>query len=215
MTTLRSALARQGPFRPGSLVAPWLGAGAVTLALAGVVGARWFATTRGIDALATGAAFGLALTVIWLAASGSRATGRPDVGRIAIAFVAGTGFGLVLVALAAAGASIGGSPIVPGLARPAAPFLPWAAITIVVAAAEEGILRGVLFDRLRTAGGVTTAVLLTTVLFALLHVPLYGWHVVPLDLAVGLGFAGLRLSSRTVVAPVAAHAVADLATWWL
>ena len=59
------------------------------------------------------------------------------------------------------------------------------------------------------------AVVATTVAFALLHVPLYGWHVVPLDLAVGLGFAGLRLSTRTVLAPIVAHAVADLATWWL
>ena len=72
-----------------------------------------------------------------------------------------------------------------------------------------------LFDRLRLAGGTTLAIAVTTVAFALLHVPLYGWHVVPLDVAVGLGFAGLRLSTRTVLAPALAHAVADLATWWL
>ena len=51
--------------------------------------------------------------------------------------------------------------------------------------------------------------------FALLHVPLYGWHVVPLDLGVGLAFAGLRLTTRGIAAPAAAHAIADLATWWL
>jgi membrane protease YdiL (CAAX protease family) len=113
------------------------------------------------------------------------------------------------------GAAIAGAPIVPGVARPAAPFLPWAAITILVATAEEGILRGVLFDRLRAVGGLFPAVVVTTVAFALLHVPLYGWDVVPLDLAVGLGLVGLRLSTRTVLAPIVAHAVADLATWWL
>ena len=59
------------------------------------------------------------------------------------------------------------------------------------------------------------AVAFTTIAFALLHVPLYGWHVVPLDLGVGLGFAGLRLLTKGIAAPAAAHAVADLATWWL
>ena len=56
---------------------------------------------------------------------------------------------------------------------------------------------------------------LPTVAFALLHVPLYGWHVVPLDLAVGLVFAGLRLATGSAAAPAVAHSVADLATWWL
>ena len=88
-------------------------------------------------------------------------------------------------------------------------------VSQAVAAAEEGILRGVLFDRLRAHGGLVPAIAVTTVTFALLHVPVYGWHVVPLDLAVGLGLAGLRLGTRTVAAPAVAHAVADLATWWL
>ena len=56
---------------------------------------------------------------------------------------------------------------------------------------------------------------MTSVVFALLHVPLYGWHVVPLDLGVGLWLAGLRLISGGVAAPAVAHVVADLATWWL
>jgi len=36
----------------------------------------------------------------------------------------------------------------------------------------------------------------TSVLFALIHVPIYGWHVVPLDVGVGLWFGGLRLWFR-------------------
>jgi len=103
----------------------------------------------------------------------------------------------------------------PGVGRPAAPFVPWALITLLVAAAEEGVLRGVLFDRLERVGGLVPAIALTTLAFALMHVPLYGWHVVPLDLAVGLVLAGLRISTRGLAAPIAAHAVADLATWWL
>ena len=34
-----------------------------------------------------------------------------------------------------------------------------------------------------------------------MHVPLYGWHVVPLDLAVGLVLAGLRIWTRGLAAP--------------
>src|SRR5204862_4894962 len=85
-------------------------------------------------------------------------------------------FGLVLVALTAAGAALGGAGIVPGLGRPAAPFLPWAAITILVAGAEELFLRGRLFDATRRAGGLVAALVVTTLAFALMHVPLYGWQ---------------------------------------
>jgi hypothetical protein len=44
-----------------------------------------------------------------------------------------------------------------------------------------------------------------------LHVPFYGLQVLPLDLAVGVLLGGLRQLSGGV----AAHAVADLAGWWL
>ena len=140
---------------------------------------------------------------------------RPRTSRLGLAVAAGAAFGLLLVGATIGGASLSGVTLPPGLSRPAAPFLPWALVVIAVAAAEEGILRGVLFDRLRAHGGLVPAIAVTTVTFALLHVPVYGWHVVPLDLAVGLRLAGLRLGTRTVAAPAVAHAVADLATWWL
>jgi membrane protease YdiL (CAAX protease family) len=88
-------------------------------------------------------------------------------------------------------------------------------VTILVAAGEEAILRGAMFAAVVRAAGGLAAVLVTTLAFALLHVPLYGWHVVPLDLAVGLVLGGLRVATGGVAAPAAAHAVADLATWWL
>ncbi len=94
-------------------------------------------------------------------------------------------------------------------------FIPWAAVTVLVASAEEIVLRGALFDALDVSHGTVAAVLVTSVVFALMHVPLYGWHVVPLDLGVGLWLAGLRIASGGIVAPAVAHAIADLATWWL
>jgi membrane protease YdiL (CAAX protease family) len=189
-----------------------------TLAL--VVGVRAWATRTGVDALVVGALFGVALAALAIAASrASASTGRypsrPVAAPLAARMVVGAVFGLGLVVVVVAGAAISGNLLVPGLGRPAAPLLPWAGITILVAAAEEAILRGRLFDALRRTGGVGIAVGVTTVAFALMHVPLYGWHVVPLDLAVGLGLAGLRLATGGIVAPAAAHAVADLATWWL
>ena len=72
-----------------------------------------------------------------------------------------------------------------------------------------------LFDELDARLGAIAAVFATSVLFALMHVPLYGWHVVPLDLGVGLWLAGLRLATGGIAAPAMAHTIADLATWWL
>jgi membrane protease YdiL (CAAX protease family) len=179
--------------------------GAIGLALAAVTMGRWRATVDGGDALVIGLAFGIVLCAIAVAA-GERPT-IPSLGTIAI----GVAGGAVLVALAVV-VSAGGPPHLFGLA---APFGPWAAITIVVAVGEEAILRGALFDAIDEAGGLLAAIVITSLAFALIHVPLYGWHVVPLDLGVGVWFAGLRLVSGRVAAPAIAHAIADLATWWL
>jgi membrane protease YdiL (CAAX protease family) len=199
-------------------VARWRSSAALLGGLAAIVLARWAAARAGLDPLAVGAGFGVALlavaTVPWpvrmerarLAVAARRVV--PDLGL-------GIAAGLGLVALAMIGVALAGASLVPGLGRPAVPFAPWALITIVVATAEEVLLRGRLFAAVRAAGGVGTAVAVTTVAFALMHVPLYGWHVVPLDVGVGLVLAGIRLGTGRIAAPAAAHAVADLATWWL
>lgn len=94
-------------------------------------------------------------------------------------------------------------------------YLPWAFGVAVVAIAEEALLRGTLYTALEQRYGFRAALLVTTVAFALLHVPLYGWTVFLLDLAVGLCLGTLRAISGTVVAPAIAHTLADLAGWWL
>jgi membrane protease YdiL (CAAX protease family) len=187
----------------------WASALAIGAGLAAAVAARLVASRGGLDGMVVGAAFGGALMA--LAFAGGVRPGRILATPLAI----GAGVGLALAALTVVGPAIGGTTYVPGLGRPAAPFVPWALITIVVASAEEGVLRGALFDRIDRVAGVVPAIAATTVAFALMHVPLYGWHVVPLDLAVGLVLAGLRLWTRGLAAPTAAHVVADVATWWL
>ena len=185
---------------PGRIVRPTV----ILAGLAAVVGMRWAATVAGVaGGVAIGLVFGFGLLVVALA------TGwRPLLGRrssIAIGVAGGTV--LVVLALTRSGQ-------LPWLAPPAA-FIPWVAVTILVASAEELVLRGALFDELEGSVGTLAAVLVTSVVFALMHVPLYGWHVVPLDLGVGLWLAGLRLATGGIAAPAIAHAVADLATWWL
>jgi membrane protease YdiL (CAAX protease family) len=179
--------------------------------LAAIVLVRAWASQAGLAPLAVGAAFSAGLLL--LAAIGGAS--RPNARRIGPAVVAGAAVGLALVAVDLIGPVLGGTSFIGGLGRPAAPFVPWAVVVVAVAVGEEAILRGALFDRLLRAGGVPVALLVTALAFALLHVPLYGWHVVPLDLAVGLALGGLRLGTGGFVAPAVAHAVADLATWWL
>jgi membrane protease YdiL (CAAX protease family) len=105
-----------------------------------------------------------------------------------------------------------GAPLT--LQRTFAGYPAWAAATAVVATAEEAFLRGALFDALRRYG-TASAVVVGAVAFAALHVPLYGWHVVPLDLAVGVFLGALRVATGGWAAPAVAHTGADLVGWWL
>lgn len=181
----------------------------------------------------------VALSAALAAASAARAALNGTTTETA--FVAGALFGAALLLVAAVGwprgrvlhlpashavaiGLLGGAglivvPLLVGAARSGAfrpePFVLWAAITCLVALGEETLLRGALFDTATEAFGTPAAVLLTSSAFALMHVPLYGSSIVPVDFAAGLALAGLRLLSGGVAAPAIAHALADLATWWL
>jgi membrane protease YdiL (CAAX protease family) len=91
----------------------------------------------------------------------------------------------------------------------------WAVGVVAVASAEEALLRGSLYRAVEQRAGAVAAVALTSVAFAIVHIPLYGWAVVPLDLAVGIWLGVLRAVSGSVLAPAVAHSLADLAGWWL
>jgi membrane protease YdiL (CAAX protease family) len=172
---------------------------------------------RGLD----GAIFGVLLLALATATAGP-ARGAPGVRnvdrawRAACSAAAGLAGGFALVAI----------PLIvrwvlpasgPATVAPAVDvgFLPWTLLTLLVAGAEEALLRGACFKvgLARLGPGLTVAA--TSAAFALMHVPFYGWGVVPLDFAAGVFLGGLRLATGGVLAPTLAHAVADLATWWL
>ncbi len=170
-----------------------------------VVAVRWAATVSGAgDGIAIGLVFGVSLAIVAL--SSGRLIWAANPSSIAL----GLAVGGALVGLA----MVSRGPIAVPVAAPSA-FGAWALVTILVAVTEEAVLRGALFDAIEDVGGAAVSVVATSLVFGLIHVPLYGWHVLPLDIGVGLALAGLRLITGGIAAPAAAHAIADLATWWL
>jgi membrane protease YdiL (CAAX protease family) len=103
----------------------------------------------------------------------------------------------------------------PGVIAPAGVLPVWAAVVTLVAVAEELLLRAALYEALMSWRGPYLAIVVTALVFAALHVPMYGWSVVPLDLAVGVFLGVIRLLAGSVTAPALTHALADLAGWWL
>lgn len=181
------------PVVPLLLVAGFAAAVAVRVSYAGPAGA---ASVRA----------GLVFAALLLVLSGC-AGARTRLDRRAIALGAVGMLVLVAPALAVHGGTFAASRTITG-------YPGWAVATTIVATAEEAFLRGALFDALRRFG-VGAAVVVAAVAFAALHVPLYGWHIVPLDLAVGLFLGALRVVTGGWAAPAIAHAGADLVGWWL
>jgi membrane protease YdiL (CAAX protease family) len=99
--------------------------------------------------------------------------------------------------------------------HPYGSYINWAIVVSVVALAEEAFLRGVFFDAVSKWRGNTVACLVAALAFAALHVPLYGWHVLPLDFTVGMFLGALRIISGSWVAPGISHVFADLTSWWI
>jgi membrane protease YdiL (CAAX protease family) len=98
---------------------------------------------------------------------------------------------------------------------PAGNYFVWSLIIATVAFAEEAFIRGALYDKVAAITTQKIAIFVAATAFAILHLPLYGWHAMPLDFAVGIWLGALRLSSGSYVAPGIAHVVADLAAWWI
>lgn len=83
-----------------------------------------------------------------------------------------------------------------------------AAVTLA-AVAEEVFFRRFVYAVLRP-GGAALAVGGSAALFAVAHVTVYGWWVLPLDLAAGLILAWQRWASGTWAVPALTHVAANL-----
>src|SRR5262249_982695 len=110
--------------------------------------------------------------------AGLRATTAEPRWPVSRSIIVGALGGIVLIAIPLAARLPGAPPLEPA-ARPDAPLPLWIAVTVLVASTEELLFRGVLFAVLARRASPLLAVALTSVAFALVHVPFYGWAAVP------------------------------------
>lgn len=96
----------------------------------------------------------------------------------------------------------GGHPPVPFAAR-------FIALNTLAAIAEEAFFRRFAFGVLERHGAAL-AIGGSTLLFALAHVTVYGWWVLPIDLGAGLIFSWQRWASGRWSVPAATHVLANV-----
>jgi membrane protease YdiL (CAAX protease family) len=80
---------------------------------------------------------------------------------------------------------------------------------VLAAVAEEALFRRLAYARLLRFGPMV-AILGSATMFALLHLPLYGIAVLPVDLGAGLLLSWQRWASGTWTVPAVTHAAANL-----
>jgi membrane protease YdiL (CAAX protease family) len=199
-----TALSTRSPARwradPGARAA--VAAGALAL----LVWLRAAMVGQPVDAAVCGLTFGAGLAAVALAVGW-----RPSRRGARRALALGACGAVALVAVAGVGRVAG--PVLP--LSTVTPLWAWTLATVVVAGGEELVGRGVLFDACEEAWGTPAALLATSLVFALMHLPTYGLPALPLDLGVGLVLGGLRVLSGGPGAPAVAHVAADLAAWFL
>jgi membrane protease YdiL (CAAX protease family) len=103
----------------------------------------------------------------------------------------------------------------PGGVLPHDYALAWVPLVALISAGEETFLRGWLQPLARQAWGPGPGIVVVGAIFAAVHVPIYGWMAIPLDLGVGILVGCLREYSGSVAACAVTHFVADLGHWWL
>ena len=82
-------------------------------------------------------------------------------------------------------------------------------LSILAAVAEEALFRRVAYARL-ARWGAPAAVVGSAVLFASIHLPLYGTAALPVDLGAGLVFGWQRWATGSWETPAATHAAANV-----
>ncbi|HVW33136.1 MAG TPA: CPBP family intramembrane glutamic endopeptidase, partial [Acidimicrobiia bacterium] len=179
---------------PGPVAAP---RAAVLVAAAGCAALTARPLLVGLAGLGPGPVL-TALFVVLLAVGALWPAARPAPAELPGAAVAAVGVGAFM-----AGRLLGGAPS----PLPGGAFV--VAINSLAALAEEAFFRRLVYGTLAAAGeGV--AVVGSAVLFAAVHVTIYGAWVLPLDLAAGLIFAWQRRVSGSWAVPAVTHVVANL-----
>lgn len=90
------------------------------------------------------------------------------------------------------------------------PFAWWALpLSVLAAVAEEALFRRVAYGWLARWGAVV-AIVGSAVMFASIHLPLYGVAVFPVDLGAGLLFSWQRWATGSWGVPAATHAAANV-----
>ncbi len=175
---------------------PWLAPASVAVAgtILLVARPRLDVTGRGVPPLVL---VGLTVAI----AAGALLVPVPDRGgrrRLAPAAVLAAGLAGV-----AAAALAGGRPV------PLPATISTLPLSLAAAVAEEALFRRAAYGALSVRGPLV-AVAGSAVLFALIHVPLYGTWALPVDLGAGLVFGWQRWASGTWTVPAATHAAANL-----
>ncbi len=97
---------------------------------------------------------------------------------------------------------------------PVAPFiLTSVALNSLAAVAEEAFFRRFAYG-LAAVRGPAVAVVASAALFAAVHVTVWGWAVLPLDLAAGLVLGWQRWASGGWAVPAATHVAANVLAVW-
>jgi membrane protease YdiL (CAAX protease family) len=89
-------------------------------------------------------------------------------------------------------------------------YVAWAVpLSLLAAVAEEALFRRVAYGALQRHGALV-AIGVTALAFALVHVPLYGVAVFPVDLGAGLLLSWQRWAAGTWTVPAATHGAANV-----
>ena len=146
----------------------------------------------------TGRVAALALAAATVLAASLAVPARTDPARAHPALVLIVGLGAVVLALA-----VGGTPV-------PAPYATWALpLAVLAAVAEEALFRRAAYGALEPRGAAV-AIGVTAVLFAVIHVPLYGVAVLPVDLGAGLVLGWQRWAAGTWTVPATTHVAANV-----
>jgi membrane protease YdiL (CAAX protease family) len=160
------------------------------------------------DVLSTLVFGGCLLGVAWVEKTAptlpSPASGGGEMGRGKSLFI-----GLMVGAVLVAPLTLGSLS-----ARGLDGFWSWAALAAIIATLEEIAIRGALYRRWADEAGPFVAIVAGAIVFALIHLPRYGWGAMPLDAAVGLALGGLRALTGRVAPCAVAHTIADWGAWF-